>query len=46
MICGNLFLKKKILYFINNDNIKLEYKKNMKYLFSSLADDIRCNKNK
>ena len=42
MICGNLFLKKNILYFINNDNIKLEYKKNMKYLFSSLADDVRC----
>ena len=42
IICGNLVLKNKILYFINNDKIKLEYKKNIKYLFSSLSDDIRC----
>ena len=45
IICGNLVLKDKMLYFISNDNIKSEYGKNIKYLFSSLTDDIRI-KNK
>ena len=41
IICGNLVLKDKMLYFINKNDIKKEYGKNLKYLFSSLADDIR-----
>ena len=41
IICGNLILKEKMIYFINNNNIIKEYGKNIKYLFSSLADDVR-----
>ena len=41
IICGNLKLREDILYFINNDKIKLEYDKNIKYVFSSLLEDIR-----
>ena len=35
IICGNLVLKDKMLYFINKNDIKKEYGKNLKYLFSS-----------
>ena len=45
IICGNLIIKEKMIYFINNNDMIKEYGKNIKYLFSSLADDIR-NKEK
>ena len=45
IICGNLVIKEKMIYFINNNDMIKEYGKNIKYLFSSLADDIR-NKEK
>ena len=41
IICGNLILKEKMLYFINNDKIRNQYGKNIKYLFSSLKEDMR-----
>ena len=41
IICGNLILNETMIYFINNNDIKKEYGKNIKYLFSSLTDDIR-----
>ena len=44
ILCGNLILKEKMLYFINNEEIKKKYGKDLKYLFSSLKDDIREQK--
>lgn len=44
IICGNLFLNEKMLYFINNNEIIKKYGKDMKYLFSSLKDDVRTEK--
>ena len=41
IICGNLILTKKYLYFISNNDIKSKYKKDIKYLFCSLIDDIK-----
>ena len=41
IMCGNIILKDKMMYFINNNEIKKKYGKDMKYLFSSLTDDIR-----
>ena len=40
IICGNIILNKKFLYFKNNDNIIKEYGKDIKYLFGSYKDDI------
>jgi len=45
IICGNLIIKEKIIYFINNNDLIKEYEKNINYLFSSLAEDVR-NKEK
>ena len=42
IICGNLILSESILCFINNNDIKKGYGKDIKYLFSSLAEDIRA----
>ena len=44
IICGNIILSESILYFIDNYEIKKGYGKDIKYLFSSLADDIRDRK--
>ena len=41
IICGNLILRENIIYFINKNEIKFKYDKEIKYLFSSLTDDIR-----
>ena len=41
IICGNLIIYENVLFFINNYKIKDKYDKDIKYLFSSLADDLR-----
>ena len=41
IICGNIYLKDNIMLFINDNNIKNEYGKNIKYLFCSITDDIK-----
>lgn len=45
IMCGNIILKEKYLYFINNNEIKNNYGKKIEYLFCSLVDDIKL-KNK
>ena len=45
IICGNIFLKEKILLFLNDNEIIKEYGKNIKYLFGSIREDIKI-KNK
>ena len=45
IICGNIYLKNKIFLFINNSKLKEQYENNIKYLFSSITNDIK-NKNK
>ena len=40
IICGNIILNEEMIYFISNNEIKKEYGKNIKYLFSSLVEDI------
>ena len=45
IICGNIYLNKNFLFFFNNNEIKKEYRQNIKYLFCSMVDDIKL-KNK
>jgi len=45
IICGNLNLKENLILFISDYKIKEKYKKNIKYLFSSIYEDIN-DKNK
>ena len=45
IICGNIHLKDKIILFINNNQIKEEYGQKIKYLFSSIKEDVK-NMNK
>ena len=45
IICGNICLNEKYLYFINNNETKNDCKNNIKYLFCSMIDDIKL-KNK
>ena len=45
IICGNIYLNKNFIFFINNNEIKKEYSKKIKYLFCSIVDDIKL-KNK
>ena len=45
IVCGNIILKEKLLLFLNDNNIQKEYGKNLKYLFSSIREDIK-NQNK
>ena len=41
IIAGNLILNDKFIYFKNNNEIKSQYGKNLKYLFCSMIDDIK-----
>ena len=41
IIAGNIVLKEKFIYFINNNEIKKKYGKELKYLFCSMLDDIK-----
>ena len=45
IICGNIILMDYFLYFINDNEIIKQYGKNIKYLFSSIINDIK-QKNK
>ena len=41
IICGNIYMNEQVIYFINNNEVKKECKKNIKYLFCSMVDDIK-----